>query len=308
MPTLPAAMDITGATVTEAQLKTAHVAVRDYIAALLGTNGTQAAALTALGALMQTGVSKTSAYTLVAADRGKLILCSGTWTMALTTGAAMGNGFACAVSNTGTGTITIDPAASASIDNALTLALAPGETCILVCGGSNWWTVGRTKAPAGLAFADEFASSTPGAWSTTAPAGATAAAVTVIGGAGGDGPTAGIGAEGGIGGAGGYSYEVLAVTAGTVLSGTVGAGGTGGITTPLTAGTSGTSSTCTQTGQTCNGGAPGAHGSFGGAGGAGGSASGGTTNTTGATGGTRASANDPGLNGIPGSVRVQWRT
>ena len=309
MPTLPAATEITGATLTEAQLKTAHVAVRDYIAALLGTAGTQAAALTALGALLNGFLSKSAAYTLAAADRGKIVICTGTWSLSLTGVGTLGAGFACAVANAGTGVITIDPSASQVIDGALTLNLAPGETCLLFCSGVAWYTVGRTKAPAGLAFADEYVSSTPGAWSTTAPAGATAAAVTVIGGQGGDGYSANAdaGNTGGKGGGGGVSYEVFAVTPGVVLSGTVGVGGTGDPSAGSVNAGSGGASSCTQTGQTSNGGVGGVSISYGGAGGAGGSASGGTTNTTGATG-VAFGASYPSANGATGSIRVQWRT
>ena len=311
MPTLPAATDITGATITEAQLKTAHVAVRDYVATLLGTAGTQAAALTALGALLNASVAKTGAYTVVAGDRGKLIACSGTWTLALTAVATLGAGFVFAVTNTGSGTITVDPSASQTIDGALTLALAPGESCILYNTGVVWWTIGRTRAPAGLAFADEYTCSVAGAWSTTAPALATAAAVTVIGGGGGDGYNANLANVSGGGGAGGYSYEVFAVTAGTVLSGTVGAGGQHATIGSYVNGFSGSASTCTQTGQISNGGQGGQNYAYGGTGGAGGSASGGTTNTTGAAGapqGAPAAVFASVAFAAPGSVHVQWRT
>lgn len=58
MPTLPAASSFTGSTVTEAQFKTAITDQREFLAGLLGTAGTQAAALTTLGAA-GLGVSNT---------------------------------------------------------------------------------------------------------------------------------------------------------------------------------------------------------------------------------------------------------
>jgi hypothetical protein len=309
MPTLPAATDLTGATITEAQLKTALVAVRDYIATLLGTAGTQAAALTAIGALLNGFTAKTGAYTIVSTDRGKLVTCSGTWTLALNAAGTLGAGFACAVTNIGTGTITIDPSAAQTIDGALTLNLAPGESCILFCTGSVWHTVGRTKSPAGLAFADEYNNSTPGAWSVTAPAGATSAAVTVIGASGGDGYGGGDLCN--KGGSGGYSFEVFTVTPGMVLSGVVGSGGQHDTAGWWVNAPSGGASTCTQTGQTCNGGQGGLNSYYGIYGGSGGSASGGTINTAGATGAVQQpNGYTYGQIGYaaPGSIHIQWRT
>lgn len=146
MTALPPSTDFTGASVTEAGFKTAIAAQRDFLSDILGTAGTQATALAALGALGGQWVSKTGAYTVVAGDRGKIVGCSGTFTLSLTAAATLGDGFSFAVLNYGTGVITIDPNASELIDGATTITLAAGESCLVVCaGGTALRTVGRTQ-------------------------------------------------------------------------------------------------------------------------------------------------------------------
>lgn len=147
MPTLPAASSFTGSTVTEAQFKAAITDQREFLAGLLGTAGTQAAALTTLGAALNGTLAKTAAYTVVTADRGKLIdATTGTWTLTLTAAATLGNGFAFAIRNSGTGVITIDPNSAEQIDGASTIPLAAGESCLIICDGAGWKTVGKTVA------------------------------------------------------------------------------------------------------------------------------------------------------------------
>jgi len=147
MPTaLPAATDFTGASITEAQFKTAITNQRAFLSELLGADGVQATALTALGSLLNGVLPKTAAHTVVAADRGKLIDCTNTWTLTLTAAATLGAGFAFAVRNSGTGTITIDGNSAELVDGASTIALAAGESATLACNGSAWKTLGRMPA------------------------------------------------------------------------------------------------------------------------------------------------------------------
>jgi hypothetical protein len=145
MPTaLPAATDFTGAAITEAQFKTAMTSMRTHLADLLGVTGTPVAALQAMGVLVNSWVSKTGAYTVVEADRGKLIGCSGTFTLSLTAAATLGADFSFAVLNYGTGTITINPNSTEQIDAATTIVLAPGESCMVICtSGTAFRTIGR---------------------------------------------------------------------------------------------------------------------------------------------------------------------
>jgi hypothetical protein len=60
--------------------------------------------------------AKTSAYTVVAGDKGTLIeVTSGTFTLSLTAAATLGSGWWCYVSNIGSGLITIDPNSTETI-------------------------------------------------------------------------------------------------------------------------------------------------------------------------------------------------
>lgn len=221
MPTLPAASSFTGSAITEAQFKSAITDLRTFLADLLGTAGSQAAALAALGALGGTVAEKTGAYTVIAADRGRLIdATSGTWTLSLTAAATLGAGFAFAVRNSGAGTITIDGASTEQIDGATTIALAPGESCVVVCNGTAWKTVGRTVIPEFGVLLGIYSRTTAGSGLTaTRPAGATRALIKVQGGGGG-------GSGGGGGGAGAYAEAWKTVTGDLTV--TVGGGSHGG--------------------------------------------------------------------------------
>ena len=85
--------------------------------------------------------NKTGAYTVVASDLGKIINCtSGTFTVSLTAAATLGAGFEVTIWNTGTGTITIDPNGSETLDGRTTLVLRRGEGMQIVCDGTNWQT------------------------------------------------------------------------------------------------------------------------------------------------------------------------
>ena len=94
-------------------------------------------------------VAKSAAYTVVAADRGKLFnYTSGSYTVSLTAAATLGDGFSFALRNSGTGVITIDPNASETIDGAATISLAVNETCIVTCDGTAFYTIGRSSSSA----------------------------------------------------------------------------------------------------------------------------------------------------------------
>lgn len=143
MPALPPISNFTGSTVTEGQFKTALSDLRGYLAGLLGTDGAMATALATMGALLSGVATKTAAYTVVSTDRGRLIDCSGTWTLSLSAAASLGPGFAFAVCNSGAGTITIDPYGTESIDGSSIIALAPGVSCLCVSTGSTWRVLGK---------------------------------------------------------------------------------------------------------------------------------------------------------------------
>jgi len=151
MTALPTSSDFTGSTVTEAGFKTALTALRGYLSGLLGDDGTLATALDTLGGLGSAMETKIGAYTVLAADKGTVFLCSGTWTLSLTAAATLGSKFAFAVINTGAGTITIDPNASELINGQAALALAAGQSCVVTCNATGFYTISGAGGSGGMA-------------------------------------------------------------------------------------------------------------------------------------------------------------
>lgn len=105
-------------------------------------------------ALASSYSARAGAYTVVAEDRGKVLACSGTWTLSLTTAATLGAGFSLIVDNTGTGTITIDPASAELIDGAASHSLLPNASVLVVSTGTGWLTLPMGRA---VTSADIFA-------------------------------------------------------------------------------------------------------------------------------------------------------
>lgn len=85
----------------------------------------------------------TGADTIVVADRAKLILASGgTYSISLPTAASVGNGFFFNISNSGAGSITVDPNGAETIDGQSTRTLVPKASFICFSDGAAWYTVG----------------------------------------------------------------------------------------------------------------------------------------------------------------------
>ncbi len=164
---LPPSTDFTGAAVTESDFKTALTDLRDYLSGLFGSDGEVATALAALGALGAATSAKSGAYTVTTADRGKAILCSGTWTLSLPAAATAADGFAFVAANTGTGVITLDGNGSELVDGETTIAMAPGASFALVCDGSAWRSVGRQSGGVLQTQYDDYTSA--GTFTTTLP-------------------------------------------------------------------------------------------------------------------------------------------
>lgn len=148
MPAIPSIASFTGASVTEGEFKTALSNLHLFLTGLLGTDGTQAEGQAALGALLGAGsATKTAAYTVTSADRGKVIACSGTFTVTLPDASAVGGGFAVAVANYGTGTITVDPFSTQTIDGATTKMLSANTMLVACAVSGEWLTVGGMTLP-----------------------------------------------------------------------------------------------------------------------------------------------------------------
>jgi len=168
-------------------------------------------------------IAKTSAYTLVGTDKGAFIDCSGTWTLALTAAATLGNGWWCYVRNSGTGDITLDPNSAETIDGLANFVLYPGAARLVLCDGAALHSiplVGGTKTY-----------TTTGSY-VWAPGVQQWDADLIAGGAGGGGGArAATRNNGGGGGAGERWKTTIAlseVTVGASVTCTVGAKGIGG--------------------------------------------------------------------------------
>jgi hypothetical protein len=85
-------------------------------------------------------LAQASGYTVVAADNGRLIRATGTWVLALTAAATLGDGFTVRVRNVSTGVITVDPNGAETVNGAATLVLPAGATATLECDGTGWVT------------------------------------------------------------------------------------------------------------------------------------------------------------------------
>ncbi|CAO3403511.1 SPRY domain-containing protein [Azospirillum palustre] len=122
---------------------------------LLGGSGSSPVSFPSTG-------QKTTTYTVTAADAGKLIPCSGSWTLSLPSAASAGNGFAVAIKNNGVGSISIAPNGSDTIDSALSGVLALNGSVILIGDGTKWTSI------CGVGFSASGATWSPTAKSTTA--------------------------------------------------------------------------------------------------------------------------------------------
>lgn len=145
MATLPPSTDFTDAAVTEGQFKTAISQQRTFLADLLGTNGTNVTALATLGAMFGSLLTRNANHTVVLGDRGKIIQCTGTIEIAFTTASTLGSSFSFVVVNAGSGTVTLNPAGSETIDGNLTLTLSQSQSVIVYCDGSNFRTIGKEE-------------------------------------------------------------------------------------------------------------------------------------------------------------------
>ena len=127
----------------------------EFLAFGVGTSNVDAASLIgagvkALGAsLNQSHPTQTysSSQTVIASHRAQLLVFNGgSATLSLTSTSTLGDDFFFLLKNLGTGTITIDPAGSETIDGQSTFTVQPGES-LMVCGSSaSWFTVGYGRS------------------------------------------------------------------------------------------------------------------------------------------------------------------
>jgi hypothetical protein len=102
--------------------------------------------LTAIGATLNQTTPVTafaSTYTLLASDRASTyVWTGGAGTLSLTSATTLGNNWFVFVRNGGSGTLTLSPSGGDLINSAASLALQPSDSCLIVCSGSAFYTIG----------------------------------------------------------------------------------------------------------------------------------------------------------------------
>lgn len=76
------------------------------------------------------------------AHENALLNCTAAVTLSFLAAATAGNGYVVSVRNSSTGFVTIDPDGSETVNNEATIRLYPGQSCILICTGAGWLTLG----------------------------------------------------------------------------------------------------------------------------------------------------------------------
>jgi hypothetical protein len=117
----------------------------------VGSSSTDAATLVGYG-LKAIGSTLNAAHPVFATAAGMTITdiyraqlvnySGGVGTIALDTVADIGDDFYIMLRNSGTGTLTIDPHGSETIDGQLTITMQPGESAMIVASSTAWFTVG----------------------------------------------------------------------------------------------------------------------------------------------------------------------
>lgn len=87
--------------------------------------------------------SFSSNYTAGVSDRSKAyVWTGGAGTLSLTAAPTLGNDWFLQIRNGGTGDLTVDPNSSETINGVATLTLSPGDSCIIITDGTQFWTIG----------------------------------------------------------------------------------------------------------------------------------------------------------------------
>jgi hypothetical protein len=88
-----------------------------------------------------------SAYTAGVSDRAHMINWTGaSGTLSLTSAFILGDDWFLYVRNNGTSALTVDPSGSETINSATTLVMNPGDSAMIICDGSSFYTVGLGKS------------------------------------------------------------------------------------------------------------------------------------------------------------------
>lgn len=94
-----------------------------------------------------------SNYTLGATERAQLINWTGsTGTIGLTTAPTLGADWFCYIRNSGSSDITIDPNGAELINGVSDIAISPGNSCMVICDGVAFFTVGLSSSGSSAGF------------------------------------------------------------------------------------------------------------------------------------------------------------
>ena len=117
----------------------------------IGSSGADAATLAGYGLLAigqtlnqsQPITTFASSYTAIATDRSSTyVWTGGAGNLTLTLASTLGNNWFMFVRNSGTGALTVDGSGGNTINGSTSIVLQPADSCIIVCSGTTFYTVG----------------------------------------------------------------------------------------------------------------------------------------------------------------------
>ena len=117
----------------------------------IGSSGADAATLAGYGLLAigqtlnqsQPVTTFSSSYTALTTDRsGTYVWTGGAGTLTLTLASTLGDNWFMFVRNNGTGALTVAGSSGNTINGSTSIVLQPADSCIIVCSGSTFYTVG----------------------------------------------------------------------------------------------------------------------------------------------------------------------
>jgi len=121
----------------------------------IGSSGADAATLAGYGLLAigqtlnqsQPVTTFSSNYTALTTDRSSTyVWTGGAGTLALTLAATLGDNWFMFLRNSGTGALTVACSGANTINASSSIALQPADSCIIVCSGTTFYTVGLGRA------------------------------------------------------------------------------------------------------------------------------------------------------------------
>ena len=142
----------------------------------IGSSGADAATLAGYGLLAigqtlnqsQPVTTFASNYTAVATDRSNTyVWTGGAGTITMTLASTLADNWFMFLRNSGTGALTVACSGGNTINGSATIALQPGDSCIIVCSGTTFYTVGLGKSTQ-FAFTQLSKAVTTGSYTLTA--------------------------------------------------------------------------------------------------------------------------------------------